>query len=188
MAKAPIAFLAVFVFSLVAAWLLTWQAVVPEKNEQVNTKQGIIDRKQSDIDSLSKQLEAANRENDKLRNVNAQYQSAHDEKNFPLKKRGQILAKQLSEFVDELDKDRTNAINNLNWRELRNDEWQNRFAPRINVMTKQLDELGQHSDKIQKLDIAYYPNFGDPSSDLQLRELAAELNKLAAGLPDTTSE
>lgn len=67
MAKAPIAFLAVFVFSLVVAWLLTWKVVVPAMQVQIDTKQGIIERKQSDIDSLSKQLEDANRENERFR-------------------------------------------------------------------------------------------------------------------------
>ncbi len=62
LAKAPIAFFAVFAFSLAASWLLTWQVVVPEKNEQLSTKQGIIDGKQSQIDYLSKRLDDAQNE------------------------------------------------------------------------------------------------------------------------------
>jgi hypothetical protein len=68
MTKAPIAFFAVLVFSLAASWLLTWQAVVPEKNEQLNTKQ-------IHIDYLSKQLDEAQRENEKLQSKVSTFES-----------------------------------------------------------------------------------------------------------------
>jgi len=80
MAKAPIAFLAVFVFSLIVAWLLTWKVVVPAMQVQLDTKQGIIERKQSDIDSLSKQLDSANRENERLSSGIPPIQISQDDK------------------------------------------------------------------------------------------------------------
>jgi hypothetical protein len=43
------------------------------------------------------------RENDKLRSDNSQYQAAHDEKVFPLKKRVKILAAQLSEWAPTIE-------------------------------------------------------------------------------------
>jgi hypothetical protein len=71
-------FFAVFIFSIGIAWLATREVVVPEKNEQIATKQGIIDMNQ------------------------------------------------------------------------RQNEWNNRFIPRINVVLAQLDELGQHSEKLEQ--------------------------------------
>ena len=149
--KYPIALSAVITVSIFLCWLFIWQVVVPEKNEQISTKQGIIEGKQTQIDFLNTKLDASLKENEKLRNENALFQSAHDEKSFPLKKRVQILAKQLCEFADAVDKGRTNTggLDYQAWANLRRDEWQNRLVPRLNVMIRQLDELGQHSENIQ---------------------------------------
>jgi hypothetical protein len=65
--KAPIAFLAVVLFAVSISWLFIWHVVVPEKNEQLSTKQGVIDGKQSQLDYVTKKLEEAEKENDKLR-------------------------------------------------------------------------------------------------------------------------
>jgi hypothetical protein len=72
MLDCPIAFLAVISFTIFLAWLLVWKVVVPEKNEQLASKQAIIERKQSDIDSLSKQLESFRQEDHKITETSKQ--------------------------------------------------------------------------------------------------------------------
>jgi hypothetical protein len=184
MAKAPIAFLAVFVFSVTVAWLLTWKVVVPAMQVQIDTKQGIIDRKQSDVDSLKGQLDSANRENDKLRNENAAYEAAHADKSSPLKDRAIILAKQLSDFGDLV---KTNENDNTGpgyqKRELYREMWSVRFEPRVSEILKELDVLGQSSDY---LPAGISDSFNIPTSD-QTKMIASEINRMATNLPELES-
>lgn len=74
--KYPIALLAVFIFTIAAAWLLTWHVVVPEKDEQLSTKQGTIDNKQSLIDVLQQKLESKQQEVDDLKSSHTNYYAA----------------------------------------------------------------------------------------------------------------
>jgi predicted RNase H-like nuclease (RuvC/YqgF family) len=180
MAKAPIAFLAVLVFSLAASWLLTWQVVVPEKDQQLLTKQDNIDGKQTQIDFLNTKLDAANRDNEKLRSDNANLQEARDEKNFPLKKRAQILAQQIADFADSIENDKSGQ----KYQFLSN-EWNNRLSQRIDAAVRALDEMGQHSDKIEQFNQMNFGMINDPRFISGIREEAVEIKKLADAIPET---
>ena len=176
MMQAPIAFTGVFVFSLAASWLLTWNVVVPEKDTQLATKQEIIDQKQSDIESLSKRMESAERENDKLRSELSSSQTGHDEKTFPLKRRAQILAKQLTDFAAEMEADNSRAKFALFM-----NEWNIRFPSKMDVILRELDEHGFYSEKIETNNVQIY----QPDSAKQIRDIASEIKRMADELPET---
>ena len=58
LAEAPVAFLSVFLLSIIVAWFFIWQVVVPLKNEQIAAKQGIIDQKQAIIEGFKERQTA----------------------------------------------------------------------------------------------------------------------------------
>jgi cell division protein FtsL len=82
-------------FSLAAAWLLTWQAIVPEKNEQLNTKQGIIESKQDQIDRLTKERDHAENEIEGLAKRVEDLRIYRAQDAMPLKKKALLLARQI---------------------------------------------------------------------------------------------
>ena len=173
--KAPIAFFAVLVFSISLAWLFTWQAVVPQKNEQLATM-----REQNDY--LTKKLEGSEKEADQLRSELATARTTpHDEKTFPLKKRALILSSQLKDYAARLidvvsknDMVKRNEITN---------EWENRFRNRVYLVLSQLDEYGQHSEKLETT--ANQQGIYSPQAADLINLYASEIGRLANNLPDT---
>lgn len=140
-------------------------------------KDATIASLQQQKEKLNTDLQREDRENDKLRNENALKWSAHDEKSFPLKKRAKILAKQINEFADAVEK----GTIDFNQRQ---NEWNQRFIPRIGVILVQLDELGQHSERLEQEQnvLALMNQFPSVA-----KEIAKEINKLADNLPDSDS-
>ena len=134
-------------------------------------------------EKLQTDLQREDRENDNLRNQNALLQSSHDEKSFPLKKRAQILAKQIDDFANQIHWPPTDMV----LRSQQYNEWSDRFAPRVQVMLKQLDELGQHSDFFETNNYGYLLMNYAPDEVKQLKSVASELNRLADKLPDVES-
>lgn len=172
MTKAPIAFLAVLLLSLLLARLYIWDSVIPEKDEQLKTKQ-------SQIDFLTKKLEASDKDTDRLRAENAAYRAGHDDKSLPLKKRVLILSDQLEEyksrFTDAWTKRDTTRMATLSY------EWENRFKNRVDVAESQLDDNGQHSEKLERIGYIDFYN-SDPTAAVEL--IASELKRMAEALPD----
>jgi F0F1-type ATP synthase membrane subunit b/b' len=180
MAKAPIAFLAVLIFSIIIAWLFTWQVVVPEKNEQLNTRQEIINQKQSDIDSLSKQLELASEENAKLDRQNEQIRALRGKDAPPLKQEAFILAQQIHDYIKNWKDSDPQQIQYINIR-----NYLNRFGLRASLMRDDLDQNGQDLPDFDKLmynfDDAVYNH---PNPYDAVRTIADSIEKLANNLPD----
>ena len=178
--KYPIALLAVCVFIIVVAWLITWHVVVPEKNEQLATKQEMIDNKQDRIDFLNKKLDESERDNDKLRSQNEEYASARAEKTFPLKKRIFILSDQIDEWASRVwaagKKGDWNTLNSLN------NEWQTRLESRYEVSVKQLDELGHYSQSVPPT--LWFPQIQAPGVSGDMTNITSGLRQLANNLPD----
>ena len=170
--------LAFLVAGALAILFLYEKFIIPGKDAQI----GALTQQK---EKLSTDLQREDRENDKLRNENAQYQSVHDEKNFPLKKRAQILANQINDYADKLF-DSLKSPNGYNQWQQKSTEWGDRFAPRIYVMLKQMDELGQHSDLFETNNYPYILN-NQPLTVMPLKAMASELNKLAGGFPDVAA-
>jgi hypothetical protein len=162
--------LACITFGAVCISVLYEKFIIPGKDSTIGALQ-------QEKEKLSNDLQREDRENDKLRNEVATYQSAHDEKSFPLKKRAQILARQINEFADAVKKGSIDLGQRQN-------EWNNRFEPRITVILSQLDQLGQHSEKLEQTEnvFAFQNEFPTVAKDI-----ATEINKLADGLPDSES-
>lgn len=55
--KAPIAFAAMFVLAIASSWFGIWNVIIPIKNEQLTTKQGIIDSEQEQNGRLKEQIQ-----------------------------------------------------------------------------------------------------------------------------------
>ena len=174
MLKAPIAFGSVVLFAVGLAWILTWKVVVPEKNEQLSTKQ-------SQIDFQIKKLDATDKENDHLRNELASYQASHDERALPLKRRALILSDQVKDYVTRIDAARAKK-DMVELGALEN-EWSSRFESRVDVATRQLDAYGQHSDKLEGINSA--PSIFDSRFSTNIFLYATEIKKMADNLPDT---
>jgi hypothetical protein len=106
---------------------------------------------------------------------------------FPLKKRAQILAKQMTEYADEIEKDITakHHFDATLW----DYQWESRFVPRIHLMINQLDEVGQHSPALDNLseNLLMIQQTGNTIVSQYIRQWANEINKLAAGLPESAS-
>ena len=173
MTKPPMAFFAVFVFSIFIAWLATWQVVIPQKNEQLNTKQIIIDGKQSQIDFISKRLEDTQRENEKLQKQVEDLRIYRAQDALPIKKKALILAKQIQDFTKnwkDSDPDDIKA-DNVN-------KYLNRFGLRAQIMRDDLDQNGQQSDSFDN--VMY--NFSHTYEQVKL--IASEIEHLAKNLPD----
>jgi len=166
--------IAFFVAGALAVMFLYEKFIIPGKDATIVQLGATISQKDETVRTISEERDSALRENTNLRSQNALYQSAHDEKSFPLKKRVHILTKQLDEFADGIAQGKID-INQ------RNSEWNERFMPRINVLQGQLDEQGQHSDEFDKpldynLMTFHYPQY--------ITNIAMQFNKLADALPD----
>jgi hypothetical protein len=174
--KAPIAFLAVLLIAIGIAWIFIWQVVVPMKNEQLTTKQG-------QVEYLTKKLEESEKDGERLKNDLAASRTApHDEKTFPLKKRALILSAQIKEYQSRLvaargSNDQTKIIPVET-------EWRNRFENRVPFVLSQLDEYGQHSEKLESANNALFNVYG-PDFANGLNLYAEEIGRMANNLPDT---
>lgn len=191
--KAPFAFVScvliigvVIFFGVGAIEEWHYAGTISENEATITAKEADLGQKDETIRTISEERDAANRENEKLRNENAEYQASRDEKEFPLKKRAQILANQINRYADEIF-DTLKSSSGYNQWEQKSEEWQDRFVPRIEVMLKQMDELDQHSDLFETNNISYVFNTQPQNAPNQLKAMAAELNKLADGLPDVAS-
>src|SRR4030095_13107239 len=173
MFQAPIAFLAVFVFSIAIAWLLTWNVVVPQKNEQITTKQTIIEGKQTQVDYLSKQLETTQRENDKLSKQIEDLRIYRAQDALPLKKKALILAQQIRDFAKQWKDADSPEVQSQNVF-----KYHQRFGRRVQIMRDDLDQNGQQSDEFDKV----IQNFS--SSYQNVITIASEIEKLAKRLPE----
>jgi hypothetical protein len=159
-----VAFLAVGALAMI---FLYEKFIIPGKDAEIGALQ-------QQKEKMATDLQREDRENDKLRNDVAAYQSSNASKSFPLKKRAQILAKQLTEFAD--------SIEGTNWDNGRAiNQWSQRFESRANVMLQEMDELGEHSEKISQVDLQQYNPNVFPG---QVKELAKEIDRLAVDLPD----
>jgi hypothetical protein len=143
---------------------------VPEKNEQLNTKQGAID-------FLNTKIAASDKENDKLTKQNEALRNYRAQDVMPLKKTALILASQIHELVKnwkDADDPGTRYHNVQNFKE--------RFGLRISIMRGDLDQNGQHSDALDKAAYNYYPDYKD------IRIIADETERLANNLPNNPNE
>ena len=170
MLEYPLKSLAIILGSIVAAWLLTWAVVVPEKNEQLATKQGAID-------FLNTKIAASDKENDKLTKQNEALRNYRAQDVMPLKKTALILASQIHELIKnwkDTDDYGTHSRNVQNFQE--------RFGLRTSVMRGDLDQNGQHSDSLDKAVYNFIYEYKD------VRIIADEIERLANNLPNNPNE
>lgn len=165
---APRAVASVSFLSGLLGFCLAWYIVVASKNATIETLSTSTKEKDSTIDLLQK-------ENDKLQKQNLELKTAIAEFAAPLKKRTLILANQLIEFIkqrpngESLDDTRT--------------DYENRFPGRNAKIVLQLDEVGQHSDTLNKA--LSNVNFYDPSTFVtNVMTVANELERLANNLKE----
>ena len=182
---APISFFGfVFIAALVVFMAVEWHyaGTIQEKDSTLIRKDADLAQKDDTIKTISEQRDAANRENDKLRNENAAYAAAHSEKSSPLKNRAIILAKQFSEFGD-LVSTNENVYNAqaLQKGELYREMWQVRFEPRVSEILKELDVQGQSSDYLP----AGVSSYNMPSGE-QVKKIASEIDRMAKNLPESS--
>src|SRR5438128_1564394 len=93
MKKAPLGLAAFTGLILIAAWFFIWHVIVPEKNEQLSSKQDTIQAKEATIQQLQTAL-AVNGLN-----------------TFPLKKRANTLADQLDKYADNMPTNDSQKLN-----------------------------------------------------------------------------
>lgn len=157
---ARIAVGAIAVIAFLAGWLLAWNIIVASRD--------------ATIEKWRSAAEIADKENEKLSKQNQELKSANTDNAMPLKKRTLILATQLTEFVKRWS---TNADNMECY-----NEYESRFAYRIEKAIQDFDEAGQHSENLNK---AY--SSGRHILPLRLdrvETVAQELQKLARQLSD----
>jgi hypothetical protein len=157
------AFGLIFLIGFLAGWVFTWQIVVPSKNASIETLQISDNAKKSKIDDLQK-------ENDRLVKQNTDLKAATSDRATTLKKRTTVLVNQLSEFAKTHAKDAdTDALQ---------DVFRQRFSGRVSGIVKELDEAGQHSDRLSQ------PRIYSERSSTTLQTISDELQKLANKLQE----
>lgn len=95
--KYPVAAFAVCAITLFLCWLLVWQVVVPEKDQQLQTRQDTIENKQSLIDILQTKLQSEEAENANLKNPSTNYYTIPQNYTNTLPSSG-IISKSQPEF------------------------------------------------------------------------------------------
>jgi hypothetical protein len=187
--NAPVAFCSfVVIAGFVIFLFVDWHYV-----GTISEKDSTITQKEATITTVSAERDSFKDDNEKLRNENAQYQAAHDEKAFPLKKRVKILASQISEWSSQIETNRPQTFNSPQFQTLVY-EWEGRFWPRLQIDLKQLDEIGQHSEQIEIMNFNGMENmmvnfsYYQPQFYAQMQILTNELNRLAENLPDTETQ
>ena len=143
-----------------------WTLVVASKNATIETLTTANTDKASKIETLNKDYE-------KLSKQNADLKQALIDRQLPVKKRATILAQQLTDLAKRFDKN-----NAANWQSL-GVEYQNRFLGRIETVVSQLDEMGQHSEVLDK-NLRFV--IGDHDFGEHVLTLAKELDRLAGNL------
>jgi len=140
-----------------------------------------IQAQEATIKDISEERDHANRDNEKLRRDVAAFQAVHDDKSFPLKKRALILSSQLKEYAARLI-DATNKNDPVKRNEI-NNEWENRFQHRVNLVLSQLDEYGQHSEKLES-SVNYVGIYSPQAAEL-ISLYSSEIARMANNLADT---
>jgi hypothetical protein len=138
----------------------------------VETRDGTIIEKNATIEKQRTALDLTEKDNARLRE---DIKSGRQYSSLPLKRRVEILSQQLLEFASDWER---GAFSN-NPAYYLGDSWNLRFRDRIRNVRTQLDDMGKHSEELDKL-------VESASSSADIRKLATELRKIAESLPDDT--
>jgi len=159
MKTAPLGLTAFTGLIMLVAWLFIWKVVVPEKNEQLASKQAVIDAKEATIQQLQTTL-AVNGLN-----------------TFPLKKRANTLADQLEKYADSMAAD---PQKQTDYSEL----FIQRFQGRIGTIIYDCDQQGAHLDELDNNSPAWQALRSYPVKPEYIHNIANLIRKLAAQLKD----